>query len=153
VPPEGLDPCDLRIHRGDEAVRKLVADRKPMFEFMVRRRLAGHDLETVEGRVAALRAAAPVVAGIRDRALRGGYVRNLAGWLGMDHHEVGRAVMGAAQSGRRPETRADTASRQTDNPVGASGEARPRHISLTELPTDPVTRMERDALMAILQFP
>ncbi|TPX04464.1 DNA primase, partial [Schumannella luteola] len=62
VAPEGLDPCDLRIHRGDEAVRKLITDRKPMFEFMIRRSLAGHDLETVEGRVAALRAGAPVVA-------------------------------------------------------------------------------------------
>jgi DNA primase len=154
VPPEGLDPCDLRIHRGDEAVRKLVADRKPMFEFMVRRRLAGHDLETVEGRVAALRAAAPVVAGIRDPALRGGYVRNLAGWLGMDPGEVGRAVTSAGNSARRTDPRVEPDSRpggvgRDENP----GEERPRQASLTELPTDPVTRMERDALMAILQFP
>ena len=62
VGPEGLDPCDLRLHNGDEAVRRMVAGKKPMFEFMIRRMLAGHDLETVEGRVAALRAAAPVVA-------------------------------------------------------------------------------------------
>jgi DNA primase len=34
-----------------------------------------------------------------------------------------------------------------------AAEERPRQASLTELPTDPVTRMERDALMAILQFP
>jgi DNA primase len=159
VPPEGLDPCDLRIERGDEAVRKLVADRKPMFEFMVRRQLAGHDLETVEGRVAALRASAPVVAGIRDRAMRGGYVRNLAGWLGMDHNEVGRAVTGAANQGQRADSRGaprgdNDAWRPDGAPASApEGEERPRHISLTELPTDPVTRMERDALMAMLQYP
>ncbi|HLU63937.1 MAG TPA: DNA primase [Protaetiibacter sp.] len=152
VPPEGLDPCDLRVHRGDEAVRKLVAERKPMFEFMVRRRLAGHDLETVEGRVAALRAAAPVVAGIRDPALRGGYVRNLAGWLGMDPREVGRAVTSAGNSARRPEPRVENDPRRDPARGDASPEERPQ-ISLTELPTDPVTRMERDALMAILQFP
>src|SRR5690606_18047890 len=64
VAPDGLDPCDLRLKRGDDAVRRMIQGKKPMFEFMVRRRLAGHDLETVEGRVAALRAAAPVVAGI-----------------------------------------------------------------------------------------
>ena len=69
VAPDGLDPCDLRLNKGDEAVRRLISTRKPMFEFMVRRVLATHDLETVEGRVAALRAAAPVVAGIRDQAL------------------------------------------------------------------------------------
>ena len=149
VAPDGLDPCDLRIHRGDEAVRKLVADRKPMFEFMIRRRLAGHDLETVEGRVAALRASAPVVAGIRDPALRGGYVRNLAGWLGMDPGEVSRAVTSASNSARRSEPRVERDTRGGEQ----AAEERPRQASLTELPTDPVTRMERDALMAILQFP
>ncbi|QEO10241.1 DNA primase [Protaetiibacter larvae] len=150
VAPDNLDPCDLRIHRGDEAVRQLIRTRKPMFEFMIRRRLAGHDLETVEGRVAALRAAAPVVAGIRDRALGVGYVRNLAGWLGMDPTEVGRAVTAAANATRRPEARTEGESRPAD---AGSAPAEERQASLTELPTDPVTRMERDALMAILQYP
>jgi len=151
VAPDNLDPCDLRIHRGDEAVRQLIATRKPMFEFMIRRRLAGHDLETVEGRVAALRASAPVVAGIRDRALSVGYVRNLAGWLGMDPGEVGRAVTSAANTARRSEPRTEQDSRRPgDEP---SEQPAPRGANLTELPTDPVTRMERDALMAILQYP
>src|SRR5690606_30827446 len=35
VAPEGLDPCDLRLERGDSAVRSLVESRKPMFEFMI----------------------------------------------------------------------------------------------------------------------
>jgi len=150
VAPGGLDPCDLRIHRGDAAVRTLISERKPMFEFMIRRSLAGHDLETVEGRVAALRAGAPVVAGIRDPALRGGYVRNLAGWLGMDPGEVSRAVASAAKATRRPDPRADAERRPDGQPAE---EPRPRQANLTELPTDPVTRMERDALMAILQYP
>lgn len=150
VAPGGLDPCDLRIHRGDEAVRALISERKPMFEFMVRRRLAGHDLETVEGRVAALRASAPVVAGIRDPALRGGYVRNLAGWLGMDPGEVSRAVTSAGNASRRAEPRVDDPRRADGAPAP---EPRPAQARLTDLPTDPVTRMERDALMAILQYP
>jgi DNA primase len=146
VAPDGLDPCDLRLQRGDDAVRRLIKAKKPMFEFMVRRVLSGYDLDTVEGRVAALRAAAPVVAGIRDQALNIGYVRNLAGWLGMDPVEVGRAV--SAARGRAPEpakprlqeTAAETA------PVDDS-------VSLVQLPIDPATRLERDALMAILQHP
>lgn len=150
VAPGGLDPCDLRIHRGDEAVRTLISERKPMFEFMVRRRLAGHDLETVEGRVAALRASAPVVAGIRDPALRGGYVRNLAGWLGMDPGEVSRAVTSAGNASRRLDPRVEDP-RRTDG--APAPEPRPAQARLTDLPTDPVTRMERDALMAILQYP
>lgn len=141
VAPDGLDPCDLRLNRGDDAVRRLIDGRRPMFEFMIRRVLAGHDLETVEGRVAALRASAPVVAGIRDRALGVGYARNLAGWLGMDVDEVRRAVSGAS----RPAVPTD-ASRET----GSAGETEP---SLTRLPTDPATRTERDVLMALLQHP
>lgn len=151
VAPDGLDPCDLRLARGDGAVQELIRTRKPMFEFMIRRRLAGHDLETVEGRVAALRASAPVVAGIRDRALGVGYVRNLAGWLGMDPAEVNRAVASAAGTARRAVPRTEDERRAP----GAEEEvpAAPREASLTELPADPVTRMERDALMAILQHP
>ena len=150
VGPDGLDPCDLRLERGDDAVRSLVAARKPMFEFMIRRRLAGHDLETVEGRVAALRASAPVVAGIRDRALGVGYIRNLAGWLGMDPVEVktavNRAAFAAPKGGERPERaeRRDTAAEEP---------APERMMAITDLPIDPITRSERDALMALIQHP
>lgn len=142
VAPDNLDPSDLRTQRGDEAVRKLIADRKPMFEFMIRRRLAGFDLETVEGRVAALRAAAPVVAGIRDRSLGDGYVRNLAGWLGLDPAEVGRAVR--AVKAARP---APVAAPEGD------ADAAPAEVRLLDLPTDVETRMERDAFLVILQRP
>lgn len=84
VTPGGLDPCDLRLQRGDAALRALVDGRVPLFEFAIRSAIARYDLETPEGRVRALAAAAPIVAGIRDRALRPEYVRALAGWLGMD---------------------------------------------------------------------
>jgi DNA primase len=151
VAPDGLDPCDLRLHRGEAAVRELVATRRPMFEFMVRRQLAGHDLETVEGRVAALRASAPIVAGIRDRSLSAGYVRNLAGWLGMDPEEVGRAVRAAEKQQPRVEER--RAERDASRDL-TSEQPPPRLAAgLVDLPTDPATRGERDALMAILQNP
>lgn len=150
VPPEGLDPCDLRLERGDAAVRALVESRKPMFEFMIRRRLAEHDLETVEGRVAALRAAAPVVVGIRDRALHAGYVRNLAGWLGVDPAEVTRAVSAASKGGQ------SGASSSRDRQEHSTDAGPPPSVdepTLARLPADPVTRLERDALMAVLQQP
>jgi DNA primase len=141
VAPDGLDPCDLRLNRGDDAVRRLIKTRKPMFEFMIRRQLASHNLETVEGRVAALRASAPVVAGIRDPSLMDGYVRNLGGWLGLDPSEVGRAVK-AARIGVQAEER-----KAAPEPVLETGP------SIMDLPTDPNTRLERDVLMAILQHP
>jgi DNA primase len=147
VAPEGLDPCDLRLKRGDDAVKRLIASRRPLFEFKVRRELAAHDLETVEGRVSALRAAAPVVAGIRDQALSVGYVRNLAGWLGMDPGEVGRAVASTRKAG--PATTAPERATQ-EAPAEEVPADRP---DLMKLATDPATRLERDALMAMLQYP
>ncbi|HEY9478295.1 MAG TPA: DNA primase [Microbacteriaceae bacterium] len=147
IGPDGLDPCDLRLHNGDEAVRRMVEAKKPMFEFMIRRMLAGHDLETVEGRVAALRAAAPVVLGIRDSALNAGYVRDLAGWLGLDPREV-QAAVNAARGKPAPASR-----EAPGGPDGGTPAAAPDGPALRHLPNDPATRLERDALMAILQHP
>ena len=148
VAPDGLDPCDLRLERGDDAVRRLIQSKKPMFEFIIRRVLAGHNLDTVEGRVAALRASAPVVAGIRDQALNVGYVRNLAGWLGMDPEEVTRVVR--AVRARTPEIAREVRSLgEPENSVPAAEQG----PSLVHLPIDPSTRLERDALMAMLQQP
>jgi DNA primase len=146
VAPDGLDPCDLRLNKGDEAVRALVKTRRPMFEFMIKRHLASHNLETVEGRVAALRESAPVVADIRDQAMSVGYTRSLAGWLGMEPAEVSRAITAARRSAPRsaPEP-TSTATPELD--------VRVAEFALTDLPTDQPTRQERDALMAILQHP
>lgn len=102
VDPEGMDPCDIRQHRSDAAVRALLESRVPLFEFVIRTQLAAHDLATPEGRVAALRAAAPVVARIRDRALRPEYGRQLAGWLGMEVEAVLAEVTRAGSGGARP---------------------------------------------------
>ena len=169
VAPDGLDPCDLRLERGDEAIRRLVDERKPMFEFMIRRVLASYDLDTVEGRVGAVRAAAPVLASIRDAALHSGYIRSVAGWIGVDPKDVVGAVAASRKSGAasappsRTSRQPDQGQREQEQPMprrqgdGQSGaspvEASERGPSITHLPSDPLTRLERDALMAILQQP
>ncbi|RWZ61275.1 DNA primase [Labedella populi] len=141
---DGLDPCDLRLAHGDDAVRGLIDAKEPMFEFVIRQTLSGFDLDTVEGRVAALRKAAPVVADIRDPSIRPGYTRVLAGRLGMDLDDVARAVTSAS---RRSSTAPDTRAPLDVVPVAE------RAASLRDLPADPATRLERDALMAIVQHP
>jgi DNA primase len=149
VAPEGLDPCDLRIHKGDEAVRRLVDDKRPMFEFVIRQQLTRFDLDTVEGRVAALRTAAPIVADIRDSSLRPGYTRELARLLGTELSEVSRAVTAASRRSRSADGHATANASSPD----AASETQQRAFSIAELPTDPATRLERDAIMAMLQFP
>lgn len=126
VEPHGLDPCDLRQQHGDVAIRSLVEQRVPLFEFAIRSTLAGYDLESAEGRVAALREAAPIVARIKDPALRPEYIRRLAGWLGLEQVAVSRAVGGGGPSApppRRPDAR------------------------------DPILAVQREALKCALQEP
>lgn len=156
VDAEGLDPCDVRVSRGDAALVALLGRRTPLFEFVIRTALAAHDLDVPEGRVAALRAAAPVVAGIRDRALQPEYARRLAGWLGMDTAPVLAAV---SQAGRTRPTSDARAGRTADTSVersGTSGQASASPDSeVVARPDrrDPVVRAEALALGVMLQMP
>lgn len=144
--PEGLDPCDLRLQRGDGAVRAMVTTKAPMVEFVIGQRIAGFDLASVEGRVGALRVAAPVVAEIRDPLLQPEYVRVLARRLGMDTEDVRREVTRAGRSSGES-VRTDAA--PSAAPDGAADALRP---TLATLPRTRDVAMERDALMGVLQF-
>ena len=161
IAPDGMDPCDLRLHRGDKAVRKLIQDKRPLFEFAIDVTLSRYDLNTLEGKVSAMRAAAPMIASIRDRTLRPAYGRRLAGQLGLEEAEVARAV---AQSGRdqqhgRPagEGRLAPTASSTGHGVGSEAvpgepDADPHRLDPPD-PQDPATRVEREALEVLVQIP
>ncbi|WP_313278586.1 DNA primase [Timonella senegalensis] len=150
VEPSGMDPCDLRQTKGPDAVRALVEGRQPLFEFVIQTTLKGFDLDTAEGRVGALRACAPVVAGIRDNALRPEYTRLLTGWLGLDQETVRRAVAQAERFSKQPAAASQAPRSREAQPQiiddMASTIARPD-------PRDPVARLERQALEVLLQYP
>ncbi|MEV6489123.1 toprim domain-containing protein, partial [Actinoplanes sp. NPDC051633] len=101
VSPNNMDPCELRLAKGDLAVRDVIASREPLVDFALRQVLTRFDLDTVEGRVDAMRRAAPLVAKIKDREKRPEYARKLAGDLGMDLEPVMRAVASAQSSADR----------------------------------------------------
>jgi len=158
--PEGLDPCDLRKLRGDAAVASMVESRTPLFEFVVSRRTAGFDLESVEGRIQALRAAIPLLAEMKDGSRREAYAVWLAKQLTFEPGEVRREITSYYRSGQRTPGRPGSSGGTSRAPLTqappageARAEARASEINLTELPTDPITRGERDALMAMLQHP
>ncbi|PWF81144.1 DNA primase [Kocuria rosea] len=144
VEPHGMDPCDLRLARGDAAVAELVENRRPLFEFAIRATLKNFDLDTIEGRIRAMRACAPIVARIRDRSLRPAYARQLAGWLGLEPAEVQRAVDAAGRA-HREEAPAPHRPAEPE----ASGLA---PVELPD-PREPVARMEREALETVIQCP
>lgn len=112
----GLDPSDLRQQQGDEAVRNMIQNKRPLFEFAIRQKLSLFNLDSLEGRVSATRAAAPVIAGIRDEALRPAYIRELAGWVNLPPDEVSRIV----QDGIRAKKASDVSSLRTDRANAAA---------------------------------
>ena len=160
VGPEGLDPCDLRLNRGDGAVRSMIETKSPLFEFVIDQRIAGHDLASVEGRVSALASAAPIVAEIKDGGIRGRYEHVLARRLGEDLRDVHRAVSRAAtraEGGMGVAAGAGTRTGATP-PGAARGDAAgdvptsaPR-ATIATLPRTSDAALERDALMGILQY-
>lgn len=95
VEPAGLDPCDLRMQKGDAALRELIDGRKPLFEFVITTAISRYDLDSVEGRIAAVKASAEVLADIRDRNSLSHYYRFVAGRIGVDIDEVESAVRDA----------------------------------------------------------
>ncbi|WP_373688174.1 DNA primase [Actinoplanes aureus] len=116
VSPDNMDPCELRLAKGDLAVRDMIAGREPLVDFALRQTLAKFDLDTVEGRVEAMRRAAPLVAKIKDREKRPEYARKLAGDLGMDLDPVQRAVNNAVRGESAPAPRRGTQSSAVDSP-------------------------------------
>jgi len=149
VDPGGLDPCDLRMKEGDQGIPRLLSRRVPLFEFVIRTSLSHLDLDTSEGRVRGLRSAAPVVAGIRDRALKREYTRRLAGWLGLPDAEVHSAVRAAGRRGPQPPA-ARGGQWPADETAGPDAATPVRGLPPV---TDPVEQLEREALAVIIQFP
>ena len=168
VGPDGLDPADLRQQRGDTAVVEMIKTKRPLFEFAIRQRLAQFNLETLEGRVSAARAAAPIIAGIRDEALRPAYARELAGWVSLPPEEVARIVSEANRAGRaaavsamRTDVRPIQANASPSNPAGQAGESDPSvaaaSASEPSFPPvnlrDPAMLVEQQTLQVLVQCP
>jgi DNA primase len=146
VAPEGMDPCDLRIKEGDEAVRELVAKRQPLYRFALDNILARHDLDRADGRVDALRDAAGLVASIRDKTKVESFSRELAHMVGLDLDEVRSEVRRAAN---RP---APTTDERRPSRTEAPEVVEPARPVLPSL-SDPRFLIERELLKLLIQHP
>ncbi|KLO44623.1 DNA primase [Mycobacterium nebraskense] len=152
VAPDGMDPCDLRLRSGDGALRDLVARRTPLFEFAIRTAIAEMDLDSAEGRVAALRRCVPMVGQIKDPTLRDEYARQLAGWVGWDDvaQVIDRVRSQAKKSPAPARSGANAPRRAAQEPRAAP----PAHPAATRPdPRDPTLWPQREALKSALQYP
>ncbi|KFF31227.1 DNA primase [Bifidobacterium bombi] len=95
VAADNLDPCDLRLKRGDQAVRSLVSEAKPLYDFVINTVIDRFDTAYTNGQMGAVKAVAPLIAQIRDRSLLDVHERKAARRIGVDldimRHEVNAA--------------------------------------------------------------
>lgn len=158
ITPGGMDPCDLRLAKGDQAVADLVESRTPLFEFALRQVVSRHNLDTPVGRAAALDEAAPIVARIKNSAIQHESAVQLAGMLGiLDTQFVVRRVAqlarwarergrdGGPGQGRPQRHDAPPAAEPQRSAPGAGGPA----LNLRS----PAHRVERELLKLALQRP
>jgi DNA primase len=149
VEPDGLDPCDVRIKKGDAAVRELVARRVPLYRFVLTNVVGKYDLDRADGRVDALRESARLVSSIRDRSKVDAFAREIASMVGVDVEEA-RAEVRRAQN-RRP----TAAPARSGGPPPQEEELVADRPPRQELPSlrDPRFAIERETLKLVLQHP
>ena len=157
VQADGLDPCDVRLAHGDAAVRDLIARRVPLYEFAIRSLLDEYDLDTAEGRIAALDGAAQFIARIKDDALRKVYAGRVDRWLGLNDPELilrriaGHLPKGTPRTGGSRRATGPSREQETGNghhgPFGKNVNQHPYDLA------DPVVQLERQALQLAVQRP
>jgi DNA primase len=149
VEPDGLDPCDVRLQKGDASVRELVARRIPLYRFVLGNVVGRYDLDRADGRVDALREAARLVSAIRDRSKVEAFARELAGMVGVDVDDARAEVRRAAH--RRPDDRHP----RRGPAAHAPGQQAPDRPEAPPLPSlrDPRFSLERETLKLVVQHP
>ncbi|WP_371580403.1 DNA primase [Streptomyces sp. NBC_01314] len=152
IAPDGMDPCELRLAKGDEAVAELTEPRTPLFEFALRQIVARYDLETPAGRASALDEAAPVVARIKNSGAQHEVAVQLAGMLGiLDTQFVVKRVAQLARWARDRGGQGPAPSAQRSAQPYESTARPPSGPALTL--RNPVFATERELLKLALQRP
>ncbi|MFI5803280.1 DNA primase [Streptomyces sp. NPDC051561] len=158
IAPDGMDPCDLRLAKGDEAVADLTQPRTPLFEFALRQIVARYDLETPAGRAAALDEAGPVVARIKNSASQHEVAVQLAGMLGILDTQfvvkrIGQLARWAKDKGGRGGPQQGARGGRQGYDAGATGAPAPVVAGPALNLRSPVHRTERELLKLALQRP
>ena len=140
-------------------MRDLIARRVPLYEFAIRSLLDDFDLDTAEGRIAALDAAAQFIARIKDDALRKVYAGRVDRWLGLN------GILSSSSAGSpgtclvAPREQRDLSARPARTTRGRPGTGHHGPFS-QKIKTsrysdlgDPVVHLERQVLQLAVQRP
>ncbi|HEX6487130.1 MAG TPA: DNA primase [Nocardioidaceae bacterium] len=147
VEPDGLDPCDLRLQKGDAAVRELVARRIPLYRFVLGNVVSRYDLDRADGRVDAVREAAKLVVSIRDKSKVDAFARELSGMVGVDVEQARAEVRRAAARGPKVDERRQPVAPRSQPPY------EPDPAPALPDPREPRFALERETLKLVVQYP
>lgn len=156
VLPGGMDPCELRMAQGDEAVRDIVANPKPLFTLVLEDAIGQVNLHEPESQQEAVRRAGPILAAISNITLRDQYSRKVAGLTGTSLDEVRRASRGPGHMSTPAQREAPPAAEDPEppeddqDPLGAPAEP----ADTIDIPPPLRTLAgERATLRLVLQYP
>ncbi|TYL51826.1 DNA primase [Nocardioides sp. BGMRC 2183] len=156
VAPAGQDPCDLRINAGEEAVRELIAGRRPLYRFALESVVNRFDLDRADGRVDAVREAARLVASVRDQSKVTAFAQEVSKMVGADI-DTNAVLAEVRRAGRRGQQRGGAPDRTAQRPAGGGGETTaeesPGPAVVVPDPGDPRYAIERETLKLVLQHP
>jgi len=153
VEPDGLDPCDLRIKKGDEAVRELVSGRQPLYSFVLRNVVSKYDLARADSRVDAVREAAGLVASVRDRAKVTAFAQEISRLVGADIDTNAVLAEVRRAGSRRGSSHGPGRQQRPTAPAGqTSAPAEPQQPPMPH-PRDPRFGVERETLKLAIQHP
>jgi len=145
--PEGADPADYVAAHGAEKMRELIGSAQPLLQFVIDQRLADHDLNSPEGRVKALEAAATVLTRVRGSILEQDYTNYLADRLLTDFATVQRAVSSAKSDVRQSAASEDASEGGEDG----SGDRKP---PAPRIPPGPQGKAEWELVrLAVISVP
>lgn len=157
VGPEGLDPCDLRIQKGDAAVQSMIEGKRPIYEFALDQKIAGHDLSSYPGRLSAATAAVTVLTRITDLGSREQYVRTLAGKVQLGNDEINRLLSAELTKQRAAAVANARRGESSYLPPEMNPGTPPPPEEGPEFPMpnlqDANTRLEQEVLAVLLQVP
>lgn len=159
VADNNLDPCDLRIERGDDALRALVVNARPLYDFVIDVAIGKFDTQYGTGQMGAVKAVAPLIARIKDKSLLDLYTRKAARRIGIDLTILQREVQSARRAQHVPNEDA-YASRQRgydrnyerEREQPPMNEARMREIERGNARSQHFHRIDDNAFITEMQF-
>jgi len=96
--PDGADPDSFIRAQGAAAFHGLVGKADDLMDFFLRRTVQEHRLDTIEGKVTAVRETVPLLAKVRDRVAQADYLARAAQSLGVKEEVLWSEVRGLGGS-------------------------------------------------------